>query len=114
MTTTMTMNTRPERTVSKAPTYREEDEEAQTIVVDVICWSETYTAKQKEHETTLKTLTRKNATSIEKPKSKEQLVPVTSGHQIPCNNCRPPSPKMDWQITEHEVNKNATSSQNCR
>ncbi|CAK8691431.1 unnamed protein product [Clavelina lepadiformis] len=49
--TTMTVKTRPERTVSKAPTYGEEDEEAHTAVVDVICQSETYTEKQKEHGT---------------------------------------------------------------
>ncbi|CAK8691433.1 unnamed protein product [Clavelina lepadiformis] len=86
LTTTMTMNTRPECAVSKASTYGEEDENTHMAVVEVICQIETYTAKQKEHETTLKTLTRKNATSTEKPKSKEQLVPVTSGHQIPSNN----------------------------
>ncbi|CAK8691426.1 unnamed protein product [Clavelina lepadiformis] len=89
--TTMTVKTRPERTVSKAPTYGEEDEEAHTAVLDVICQSETYTAKQKEHGENVdiessKTLTRQNATSIEKSKSKEQLVPVTSGHQSPSNN----------------------------
>ncbi|CAK8691422.1 unnamed protein product [Clavelina lepadiformis] len=75
-----------ERTVNKAPTYGEEDEEAQTTVVDIIWQSETYTAKQKEHELIIENVDKVNATSIEKPKSKERLVPATSGHQSPSNN----------------------------